>query len=161
MRWPSGHDRHVIAAGFEVAAIVLTMLVVGVYWGPWLALTRSIATFEAPVFLAVVNRLNLNLATAMTVLLPLSLASILGVIVTTFGDWLSFGLAVVAFLLMVVTLIVTLAIEVPIVQRIVTWSEQSMPDDWQAQRDRWVSFHLARVIPGLLAIVCLAAAAAF
>ena len=57
----------------DVVSIVLAALVVGVFWGPWLALTRSIRTLTPEVFLVVVHRLDRNLGRIMTVLFPVTM----------------------------------------------------------------------------------------
>jgi hypothetical protein len=54
-------------------SIVLSTLVTGVFWGPWVALSRSISTFAPEVFLAIVDRLSRNIAPVMTVLMPTAL----------------------------------------------------------------------------------------
>ena len=51
---------------FELVSIVLSALVGGMYWGPWLALIRSLNTLKPEVFLDVVDRLNRNMAGLLT-----------------------------------------------------------------------------------------------
>ncbi len=143
----------------DLTSILLVALAFGVYWGPWIALTRTLADFPADQFLAVVHRMDRNLGTLMTVLLPVAIASIAGVAALAFRDPIAFWLTVAALGCMAVTLGVSVAIEVPIVARIRGWSVVAMPADWEAQRDRWMSFHLARVVPGAAALVLLAAGA--
>lgn len=143
-----------------VASIVLVGLVVGVYWGPWIALTRTIATFEPAVFLPLVARLSANLAPVMTVLMPLALLAVAAVVaVAAFGHPVTLILGAVAFALLALTLVVTMAVEVPIVKAIESWTADTLPPDWRERRDRWVSFHLLRVIPGVVALALLATAA--
>jgi len=143
-----------------VAGIVLVGLVVGVYWGPWIALTRTIATFEPAVLLPLVARLSANLAPVMTVLMPLALLVVAAVVaVAAFGHPVTLILAAVAFVLLALTLVVTMAVEVPIVKTIESWTVDTLPPDWRARRDRWVSFHLLRLVPGVVALALLAAAA--
>lgn len=146
------------------ASILLCALLFGVFWGPWLALSRSMATFEAPVFLAVVARMDANLGTIMGYLMPLALASIVPVIVlATGGAAATLWLAAASLGCFVVTAFVTMAIEVPIVTRIRTWSSEpeGLPADWQNQRDRWVSFHHVRVVGGFVGLALLIASALF
>ena len=147
---------------FELMNIVLLLLVSGMYWGPWLALTRSIATFEPDVFLAIVDRLNRNMEPLMTVLLPLALLSTLPVLVLEYGGRpQAFYLTLTGFLLFVVTLLVTVLVEVPIVKQIVTWTPSTLPDNWRQLRDRWSSFHYARIVPSLVGLVLILIAAIF
>jgi len=138
----------------QAISIVLAALTFGVFWGPWIALTRSMSTLSPDTFLAVVHRLDTNLAGLMTVLFPVTLLSIVAVGTLSVGQPAFYG-AAVALAAFGVALLVTLRVEVPIVARIRTWSAGTMPGNWQAQRDRWVSFHLARVIPGFLGLAAL------
>jgi uncharacterized membrane protein len=143
----------------DIASITLAALVMGVFWGPWLALTRSIETLTPEVFLVVVHRLDRNLGGIMGVLFPVTLLSIVPVALLTFGTPISFVLEIVGVLLFVLALIVTAAIEVPIVKQIRDWTASAMPANWEQLRDRWVSFHLLRVIPGIVGVAVLIAAA--
>lgn len=143
----------------DVASVVLGALVLGVFWGPWLALTRSIGTLTPPVFLTIVHRLDKNLGRWMTVLFPITLASIVAVAVFSFGSGAAFWLVVASLAMFVVALVVTISIEVPIVAQIRGWTVNTLPSNWQALRDRWVSFHLLRVIPGILGVALLTAGA--
>jgi hypothetical protein len=143
----------------DILSITLAALVMGVFWGPWLALTRSIGTLTPEVFLVVVHRLDRNLGGIMGVLFPVTLLSIVPVAILTFGQPVSFVLELVGLLLFVVALIVTAAVEVPIVKRIRDWNADAMPANWGQLRDRWVSFHLLRVVPGIVGVVALIAGA--
>ncbi|MCU1481745.1 MAG: hypothetical protein JWQ19_2531 [Subtercola sp.] len=141
-------------------AIPLCALLFGVFWGPWLALSRSMATFSAPVFLAIVARMDHNLGRIMGVMMPVAILSIIPVAVAAAGvSPLNLTLAIAAFIAFVVTLLVTMLVEVPIVTRVRDWTAGALPTDWQSQRDRWVSFHLIRVIGGFVGLVFLVAAA--
>jgi uncharacterized membrane protein len=143
----------------DILSITLAALVMGIFWGPWLALTRSIRTLTPDVFLVVVHRLDKNLGGIMGVLFPVTLVSMIPVILLTVRQPPSFALALAAFLLFVLALVVTAAVEVPIVKQIRGWTATSMPGNWQSLRDRWVSFHLLRVIPGILGVALLVAGA--
>jgi hypothetical protein len=144
----------------DILSIALATLVFGVFWGPWLALSRSIAGFPADVFLAVVHRMDRNLAPTMTFLMPASMLSIALVALFSFPHHRTpFVLSVGALLLFGVAAAVTAIVEVPIVARIRHWSTSSMPDDWTSQRDRWVAFHLVRVAAGSTGLLLLLAAA--
>ena len=143
----------------QLVGILLVALVVGIYWGPWIALTRSIARLDVEIFLPVVSMLNANLAGLMTVLVPVALLGQVGLLIVDFGRALSFTLAAIAFVLFLVTVVVTVLTEVPIVKQIVTWQTETVPANWRELRDRWAKFHLLRVIPGLAALVLYVAAA--
>jgi uncharacterized membrane protein len=134
----------------ELINIVLAALVAGVFWGPWVALTRSIATFDTETFLAIGYRLNLNLAPLMTVLMPLSLLSTATTLVLSYGDRPgTFYASLAGLVLFVVALAVTMTIEVPIANKVKSWSSSPLPDNWRQLRDRWASVHLIRVVTGI------------
>jgi hypothetical protein len=146
----------------EVVSIVLLALIGGMYWGPWLALTRTMAAFEPEVFLAVVDRLSRNMAPVMTVLTPLALLSTAPVLAFSYGSRpATFALTIVSLVLLGITLLVTVQVEVPIVRRIESWTVATVPEDWEQQRDRWGAFHLLRVVPAVVALVVLVVAAVF
>ena len=74
---------------------------------------------------------------------------------------LTFYLSATAFVLFIVALLVTVLVEVPIVEEIVTWKVSTLPGDWQELRDRWMRFHVIRVVAGLASLVLLVAGAIF
>jgi uncharacterized membrane protein len=143
----------------DVVSIVLAALVAGVFWGPWLALTRSIRTLTPDVFLVVVHRLDQNLGRIMSVLFPATMLVLIADAAFSFGHPISFVLTVAAFALFLLALIVTAAVEVPIVKQIRGWTGDTIPANWTTLRDRWVSFHLLRVVPGILGLALLVAGA--
>ena len=141
---------------FELLSIVLLMIVGGLYWGPWVALSRSMATFEPGVFLAIVKRMNRNMEPVMTVLMPVALVSTLPVMVLSFGKQrYTFYLTLAGLAMFLVTLMVTLVVEVPIVKQMDTWTGSTLPDDWQELRDRWGAFHLLRILPAVAGLILL------
>lgn len=64
----------------------------------------------------------------------------------------------VAAMLLIVSLVVTVRVEVPMNRRIALWDAAAPPADWSEVRDRWLSFHLARTVCGVVAFVCATAA---
>ena len=143
----------------DVVSITLAALVMGIFWGPWLALTRSISTLAPDTFVVVVHRLDENLGGIMGVLFPVTLLSMIPVIILTVGQPASFILAILGFALFLLALVVTAAVEVPIVKQIRGWTVSTVPRDWEGLRDRWVSFHLLRVVPGIVGVAVLIAGA--
>src|SRR5436190_2176771 len=104
----------------ELLNVVLSALVGGMYWGPWLALSRSLNTFEPSVFLAITHRLNQNMAPLMTFLTPLGLLSTLPTLYLSFDSQpRTFYLTLAGFAFFVTALIVTLRVEVPLVRQMV------------------------------------------
>jgi hypothetical protein len=146
----------------ELISIVLSALVGGMYWGPWLALSRSLRTFKPEVFLDIVGRMNRNMAGLMTILVPLALFSIAPVLFFSYNTQpRSFYLNLMGFAVFIVALLVTVLVEVPIVKRIVTWTVGTLPGNWQQLRDRWGAFHIIRVVAGIGGLVLLVAGAIF
>jgi hypothetical protein len=147
---------------WEFVSIALSALAGGMYWGPWLALSRSMRTFKPEVFLDIVDRMNRNMESVMTVLTPASLLSIAPVLFFSYNAQpMTFYLTLAGFALFVVALLVTVIVEVPIVKQIVTWTVGTLPDDWQQVRDRWGAFHVVRVGAGMGGLVLLVAGAIF
>ena len=87
-------------AVFQVISIVLSALVLGVFWGPWVGLTRSLVTFEPEAFLAIVKRLSTNLAPVMTILMPAALLSMVPVLIFAFGQLFAVVLALLPAVLL-------------------------------------------------------------
>ena len=104
----------------------------GVFWGPWLGLSRSIATFKPEVFLAIGHRMIGNLAPVMPFLMPAATLSIIPVLVLSFTQHQqTFYLTLAGFLLFIVALLVTLIVEVPIDNQIKTWTIATLPNNWE------------------------------
>jgi uncharacterized membrane protein len=148
--------------GWELVSIVLSAFVAGMFHGPWIALSRSLRTFTPEVFLAIVDRMNRNMAPMMTVLMPAALLSIIPVLLLSYSEQpRTFYLYAAAFVLFIVALIVTVFVEVPIVKEIATWSVSTLPGNWEELRDRWIRFHVIRVVAGLASFVFLVVGAIF
>ncbi|HXQ82114.1 MAG TPA: DUF1772 domain-containing protein [Opitutaceae bacterium] len=146
----------------ELICIVLSALVAGMFWGPWLALSPSLATFEPGVFLQIVQRMNRNMASLMTVLMPAALLSPVPVLFISHGERPeTFYLTLAGFALFIVAIVVTVFVEVPIVTQIAIWTASTLPGNWQQLRDRWGAFHVIRVAAGLAGVALLVAGAIF
>src|SRR5271170_7910643 len=102
-------------------------------------IARVEKTFAPEVFLEIVDRMNRNMAPVMTVLMPCTMLSIIPLLLFSYR-WqpMVFYLSAAAFLLFLVGLLVTVLIEVPIVQQIVKWTPSTLPGNWQQLRDRWM-----------------------
>jgi uncharacterized membrane protein len=68
-------------------------------------------------------------------------------------------LAVAALLLMIAVLVITVAVEVPIDNMIATWTDATLPQDWQDIRARWAAFHTLRTFVSLGAVAAAVGAA--
>ena len=103
-----------------------------------------------------------NVGPVMTALMPAALLSLLPVLALSYSVRpLTFFLTLAGSALFVAALVVTMAIEVPIVHRMESWTPATLPDDWQASRDRWGSFHVVRVSASILGLLLLLAGAIF
>jgi uncharacterized membrane protein len=140
-------------------ALFLLMLVTGACWGPWFAVTRSLSVLSAGEFIKITRILSANLGPAMRFLLP-GCILIMGLAVWLFphqaGASIYLGITSVA--LIIVSLVVTVAIEVPIVKEVEQWTAATVPSNWTVKRDRWLKFHIVRVLVSLAAFACFSAA---
>jgi uncharacterized membrane protein len=147
---------------WELISIVLSALVSGMFSGPWIGLSRSIHTFTPEVFLAIVDRMNRNMAPVMTVLMPSAALSIIPVLFLSYRvQPTTFYLTLAGSLCFIVALLITVLVEVPIVEQIATWTVPTLPDNWQQLRDRWSKFHIIRVVAGFAGLVFLVVGAIF
>ena len=134
---------------------MVLLLVTGVFWGTWFALSRTMHTFSAETFIAIGKQIMQNVATGMAIMMPLGILGVL-VLLLMAGNrkkahfyWLLSTL-----ILFVAALVITLAIEVPIDNQIRTWTADSVPADWQVTRDRWQFYHTDRTFLSLAGMVC-------
>jgi uncharacterized membrane protein len=147
---------------WELISIVLSALVAGMFSGPWIALSRSLHTFTPEVFLAIVDRMNRNMAPVMTVLMPAAALSIVPVLILSYQvQPRTFYLTLAGSLCFIVALLITVLVEVPIVEQIATWTVPTLPNNWQQLRDRWSKFHIIRVVAGFAGLVFLVVGAIF
>jgi uncharacterized membrane protein len=146
----------------QAATIVLFALVMGVFWGTWFSLSRTMSQLSAETFLAVGHQMIRNLGTPMAILLPLALLSAL---VTLGLLWrqargAAFWWLLTGFLLLAAALVVTLAVEVPIDNQIKTWTVTTLPGDWRSTQSRWELFHTIRTFLSIAAVVAVTIGAA-
>src|SRR5262245_43912878 len=112
----------------KIAQFLSTMLfalVMGVFWGTWFTLSRSIEGFQPQTFLDIGQTAIRNLAVPMAILMPLSLLSALVTIALLPKRSMAFVFASMAFVSTVAALVVTLAVEVPIDNQIKVWTLRS------------------------------------
>jgi uncharacterized membrane protein len=143
----------------QFSTIILFALVMGVFWGTWFALSRSIVMFRPQTFLDIGQTAIRNLAVPMRILMPLTLVSALILLAILPKRSTAFALAVAGFLLMVCALIVTLAVEVPIDNQIKVWTIATLPADWQALRERWEFYHALRTFVSIAALAAVTGSA--
>lgn len=130
---------------WQFVNIFLAALVVGVFWGPWLGLSRSIALFPPETFLAIGKTMIGNLAPVMPILMPAAILTTIPVLVLLYRRRsAALGPTLMAFTLFIAALLITLLVEVPIDNQIREWTPSSLPGNWQELRDRWATFHVIR-----------------
>jgi len=126
------------------------MLVTGVFWGTWFTLTRSIGDFSAEEFIHIGKVIIANVADSMKILMPLT---ILLLVVNTWAEYRiksrAFYPLLASLILMVVTLLITLLVEVPIDNQIKTWTATTIPNNWEAIRAKWAWYHGLRTITSI------------
>ncbi len=139
--------------------LFLYALVVGVFWGTWFSLSRSIASITPATFLEVGHTMITNLGGPMAVLMPASLISAVPVLIyMNRNRRRGFYLMVAGTGLLAVALVITLSVNVPIDNAINRWTADTLPADWTATRDRWETFHASRTFASLAGFACALAA---
>ncbi|PSK89795.1 DUF1772 domain-containing protein [Taibaiella chishuiensis] len=136
-------------------SLVLVMLVTGVFWGTWFTLTRSLDTFPADHFIRIGQTIIHNVAGPMRVLMPLTLVMQLLLCIAYRKQGRVFYALLAAFGLMIVTLLITLLVEVPIDNQIRTWTSDRIPADWRELRATWKQFHAYRTLTSILSFALL------
>ena len=104
--------------------------------------------------------MNRTIAPAVTVLMPISVLSLIPILIGSRGAGpVVFCLNTVALALNVLSLIIVVVFEVPVVNEIVAWTSSSIPENWQQRRDHWIAVHKTRVFTGLASLLSLVIAA--
>jgi hypothetical protein len=140
--------------------LLLFALVLGVFWGTWFSLSRSIQSITAPTFLEVGRIMTANLGGPMAVLMPAAVLSAVPVLAFLYRlhRRTSFYLTLVGVALLAVALVITLSVNVPLDFVIVRWTVDTLPPDWALSRDRWQAFHTWRTFATLAGFGCVLAA---
>ena len=131
--------------------LFLFALVVGVFWGTWFSLSRSMSSITPSTFLEVGHTMIANLGGPMALLMPATLVSAGPVLFVLYRlrQRGSFYLILVGAALLVVALIITLSVNVPIDYAIAGWTVDTLPSDWTSIRNRWEAYHAARTFMSL------------
>jgi uncharacterized membrane protein len=126
--------------------VFLFALVVGVFWGTWFSLSRSMNSITASTFLEVGHTMIGNLGDPMAVLMPATLVSAVPLLFVLYRRRRrgSFYLILVGTALLATALIITLRVNVPIDDAIARWTLDTLPSDWTSIRSRWETYHAAR-----------------
>jgi uncharacterized membrane protein len=134
-----------------IVALFALMLVCGVFWGLFFALSRSYHLFTPTELAKIARTIVANLEVPMRNLSLLCLA-LMGLSVAFYPDKTGLGFyAVIASLpLIIAALVITTAIEVPINNQVVTWTSGNVPPGWENLRNRWQRYNVVRTILALL-----------
>ena len=126
------------------------MLITGVFWGTWFTLTRSLEDFSAGEFIHIGKTIIANVAVPMSIIMPAALIFLAWSMWGSFKtNRTAFWLYTLAFALMVVTLIITVAVEVPIDNQIKNWTVENVPANWQSLRQTWNEFPTIRTFTSI------------
>ena len=139
----------------QAITIVLFALVMGVFWGTWFSLSRTMGRLSPETFLAVGHEMIRNLGVPMAILLPLALLSALVTLALQWpgGRTAAFWWLLAGLLQMVAALVITLAVEVPIDNQIETWTVAALPGDWRSIQARWELWHTIRTFASIAAVL--------
>jgi uncharacterized membrane protein len=145
----------------QLVAMSLFTLVAGVFWGTWFSLSRSIASITPAVFLEIGHTMIVNLGRPMSLLMPATILSMLVLIVALYRrhDRAALALAAAALGLLVLSMVITLSVNVPIDAEIAGWTVGTLPADWESIRNRWEFYHGLRTALTLVGAGCLFASA--
>ena len=126
------------------------MLVTGVFWGTWFTLTRSLHDFDAAEFIHIGKTIIANVAIPMRIIMPATLFFLIWSMWNAYkNNRPAFYLYTISFVLMLITLVITVGVEVPIDNQIKTWTVDTIPEDWKSLRLRWGKFHTARTFTSI------------
>ena len=134
----------------QFISLVLLLLVTGVFWGTWFSLSRSIEKTTPTTFLENGKLIIKNLALPMAFMMPLT------ILFMFVGLWLypipgtsGFYLNVISFILIIITLLITVLVEVPIDNQIKRWTVSTLPAEWEALRSKWQLYHTIRTFTSI------------
>jgi len=145
---------------WEVLCILSSFLWVGLFSGPWIALSDSFKTFHPKLFVGIVEHLSRSITPALTVVMPMAILSMIPLLIETSGtNSVAFGFNIAAFVLTALSLTVTVLFELPSVNEITAWNSSSVPENWRQRRDRWILVHKIRVFTGFGGLLSLVIAA--
>ena len=132
---------------------LLLVLITGLFWGTWFALSRTMFELPAEIFITVGKQIIKNVAIPMSIIMP---ASIIGLIILLIGSWkrksVYFYCILITLALFIIALIITVGIEVPIDNQIKTWTPDTIPSEWRSIRDHWEFYHTVRTFVSVAGI---------
>jgi uncharacterized membrane protein len=142
-----------------IAALFTLLLVCGVFWGLYFSLSRSYHVFTPAELAKIARTIVRNLEVPMRNISLLCLV-LMGCSIAFYPDKTSwnFYAMMISLLLIIGSLVITTAIEVPINNKVVTWTPENTPPNWEQLRNRWQYYNIVRTVMALLSFVLFAAA---
>ena len=140
-----------------IATLFALMLVCGVFWGLYFALSRSYQVFSAVELAKIARTIVRNLEVPMRNISLLCLA-LMGFSIAFYpdkGNW-NFYTMIASLLLIIGSLVITVAVEVPINNQVITWTAKNTPSGWEQLRNRWHYYNVVRTLFALLSFVLFA-----
>jgi uncharacterized membrane protein len=134
----------------QYIALFLLLLVTGVFWGNYFSLSRSFEVFSAIELIHLAKALVQNLAIPMRILSPLCIVfMLLSAIFNPDKKAKEFYFSIAAVILIISALVITVVVEVPINNQIISWTSSTIPADWETIRNRWQLFNIIRTSAAL------------
>ncbi|RAY10681.1 DUF1772 domain-containing protein [Actinomadura craniellae] len=139
-----------------VASLLLGLYAGGVFF---VVIAPSLLDLPGPAYARYWQALNLDYGRAMPPLLLTALAALAAtVFLSRHHGGLVLGLGVTALVLVVLTVVVTLAFMEPLNQTANSWNLDQLPADWRDVQRQWSNWHLVRTVAAVAAFGCLLAA---
>jgi len=127
------------------------MLTVGVFWGSYLSLSRSYDLLSLSELIHIAKITVANLAWPMRVISGITI----GLLVTSIylqidkKSWWFYFL-IISLVCLLIPLLLTVVLEVPINNQIISWTIITAPENWEELRDRWQLISIIRLVFALL-----------
>ncbi|WP_183580912.1 anthrone oxygenase family protein [Mucilaginibacter sp. X5P1] len=138
----------------QFAALSLLFLLSGVFWGSWLSIGRSFHEFPLSEFVHIAQIINRNLGVSMRIIsIPCIILMILSAWLFPQKGFVEFLLYPCSILLIISALLITVLIEVPMNNKIISWTTESAPLNWKDIRKRWQFYNDIRTLISLLSFL--------
>ena len=131
----------------QFTTIALLFLLSGLFWGSWFSIGRSFDEFPLIEYVHIAQIINRNLGVSMRVIsIPCIILMVLCAWLIPQKTFAEFLLYACSILLAISALIITVFVEVPMNNKIITWTTESAPLDWQNIRKRWQFYNDIRTL---------------
>jgi len=138
----------------QFAAISFLFLLSGVFWGSWLSIGRSFHEFPLSEFVHIAQIINRNLGVSMRIIaVPCIVLMVVCACLLPQRTLAESILYPCSVFLAVSALLITVLIEVPMNNKIITWTTDSAPLNWKAIQKRWQLYNDIRTLISLLSFL--------